>query len=573
MGLYVIRRRKERKGGALASAMLFFVVVTVAGAALLSISMQHRLQIVRHGIDVRLMIAAEAGIESVRGRFTVVPQIQEDWQSLVPGSGWNNVESMNVNGIAVTVEARSIGGPSVPTARVRSTAIAGTRRRTVEYTIKVATFSDYAVFNAGAATSTLGPNYKGVGNMYYGGDVNIPNTGAQIFGNAYLEGEIVQGYGAGNNSDTGQAWTYHFPKDPPAQNQPEIPLPEWASPWDSLREVAEKVGHHWAENTLAIELRGTQYRRYYVRRTSAANSTPSGTDWLNLNSAQTLAPNQRLDFGADSITENGNYILDFEDLDIPDEGVIYVDTGSVQAIDPSSNDADAGTNTWEQSVDWGSNNSGGSLTDGRGSDRDIVRNNGMPGDPYAKVLLVWGVLDDRRVSIACNHKIVLADTIRYQSLIDNPHWRIFHDDGVSGKESAGAKNFHEMLGVMARQDCHMTPTWWRPVPSNTVPGVVAGDIVPGHRPDDAYPLDGVYFSLFDTAPHRWVDDQKAGEFWGHGGLIAGGSYAAGMGNHFAYRQYHWDFRMELTTPPYFLRAYNSSATFIPGTWRTYDTIE
>ena len=187
--------RAGNKGGALASAMLFFVVVTVAGAALLSISMQHRLQIVRHGIDVRLMIAAEAGIESVRGRFTVVPQIQEDWASLVPGTGWNNIDSMTVNGIPVTVEARSIGGASVPTARVRSTAIAGSRRRTVEYTIKVATFSDYAVFNAGSGDSTLGVNYKGVGNLYFGGDVRTQKTadGTRITvkGNAELEGKPV----------------------------------------------------------------------------------------------------------------------------------------------------------------------------------------------------------------------------------------------------------------------------------------------------------------------------------------------------------------------------------------------
>jgi hypothetical protein len=28
--------------------------------------------------------------------------------------------------------------------------------------------------------------------------------------------------------------------------------------------------------------------------------------------------------------------------------------------------------------------------------------------------------------------------------------------------------------------------------------------------------------------------------------------------------------LALTTPPYFLRAYNVSAVFLPGTWRTYE---
>jgi hypothetical protein len=43
-----------------------------------------------------------------------------------------------------------------------------------------------------------------------------------------------------------------------------------------------------------------------------------------------------------------------------------------------------------------------------------------------------------------------------------------------------------------------------------------------------------------------------------------------LGDHFKVRNYHWDYRLELTTPPYFLRAYNASAVFLPGTWRTYD---
>ncbi len=580
MAIRFSRLRSSKRGGALAISMLFFVLVAIAGAALLSISGYHRIQTVRNGIDVRLMIAAEAGVESVRGRFTVVPNIQEDWTALLPTNGWNTIETMTINGIGVTVEARPIGGPSVPTARVRSTAVSGTKTRSVEYTIKVATFSDYAVFNAGSSTSTLGANYKGVGNLYFGGDVDIPNTGAQIFGSSYMEGSVVQNYGPGNNGTTGQPWTYHFPIEPPAEEQPNIPIPVWAAPWDSVRDVARSnLGHYYAENTLAIRLDGITYTRWYVERVpSGTGNMLTGTsspnlpvEWLNLNSATTPPIEQR--FRTRS-SLGGNYFLRMQTgIPIPDEGVIYVRTGSVSStatghFPPSMlgvqiADSLSGTNSWVQPTNWDDN-----ATTSTGSDRNIVRNNGMSGDPYARVLLLWGQLTDRRVSIACDHKIILADTIRYTNLL--PQWRIFHGDGRNGKESPGALGFKEMLGVMGREDVHLTPTWWRRVSSTLVPGETAGDLIPGHHPTDAYPMDGVFFSVYDTRPHRFYSGQPWGEFWGHGGLIAGGSYAAGMGDHFKVRNYHWDFRLALTTPPYFLRAYNASAVFLPGTWRTYE---
>jgi hypothetical protein len=572
------RLRNSKRGGALAISMLFFVLVAIAGAAMLSISSVHRLQTVRNGIDVRLMIAAEAGIETVRGRFTVVPDIQEDWTALLPTPGWNEIERLSINGMNVTVEAQPVGGPSVPTARVRSTAVAGAKSRTVEYTIKVATFSDYAVFNADSGMSTLGPDYKGVGNLYFAGNVNIPNSGAQLFGKSHMVGSIVQGYGPGNNPGTGQPWNYHFPIEPPAQNQPPIPIPTWAAPWDSLENVARSpIGHFWAENTLAIELTGTTYTRYYVERVAANGNmygAASGNDWLLLSSAVSVAPGARL--RTTTPTPGNEYRLAQQTgIPIPDEGIIYVATGSVSAVNPSrlgvvQSDSTSGTNTWVQPTNWASNASAATVPATVGSDYDIVRNNGMPGDPFAKVLLLWGNLDDRRVSIACDHKIVLADKISYQSLLDNPQWRIFHGDGLSGKQSPGALGFKEMLGVMSREDSMLTPTWWRPVLPSQAPGVTAGDIIPGHFPADAYPMDGVIYASYDTRPHRHRNNLSVGEFWGHGGLIAGGSYAAGMGNHFRVRNYHWDFRLALTTPPYFLRAYNVSAIFLPGTWRTYE---
>lgn len=572
MSYRAISARQARKGGILGMALLFFVMVTFAGAALLSMSTIQRIKTVRNGIDVRLMIAAEAGIETVRGRFTVIPVVQEDWSWLAADPGWTNVGNLTINGISVTVLAQADGAPDVPVARVRSTAVSGVKTRTVEYRVRVATFSDYAVFNAGGGTNTLGTNYKGVGNMYYGGNLDIPNTGAQIFGRSTIVGSILQGYtGPGNNNPaTGQSWGYHFPIEAPAENEPAIPLPTWAAPWDSLEDVAEGMNLKFAENTLAIELRGTEFRRYFVRRTVSTGATPSGTDWLNLNSAVSLTPNQRLISTASSITGNGNYQLAFEDVPIPNNSVIYVSTGSVDSVpDVSVTDSFAGINSWTQSTNWGSNSTGGSISWGVGSDYDIVRNNGMPGDPYAKVLLLWGVLDDRRVSIACDHKVILADTISYQTLLDNPELRNFHGDGATGKESDAALNFTEMLGVMSKQDCSLTPTWWNNLNPAEAADTVAGELVPTpHYPNDSYSIDGVYFSIYDTRPYRFRNNQQ-GEWWGHGGLIAGGNYAAGMGNHFARRNYDWDFRMRETTPPFFLRAYNASAVFIPGSWRTW----
>ncbi|MCC7510873.1 MAG: hypothetical protein IT464_16055 [Planctomycetes bacterium] len=570
-------RRNARRGSAMAAALIFFVVVTIAGTALITVSGYHQVQTVRNGIDVRLMIAAETGVETVRGRFTIVPVIQEDWGALLPlpAPNWNTIGNFTINGIAVQVDGRSVGGPSVPTARIRSTATSGLRSRTVEYTIKVATFSDYAVFNAGGGTNTLGTDYKGVGNMYYGGNLDIPNTGAQIFGDAYMVGSVIQNYGVGpNNPATGQAWNYHFPMNPPSMNQPAIPLPVWAAPWAALETEATDNGHRWAENTVAIELRGNSYRRYFVRRTAAAGATPSGTNWLNLSSAISVVPSARLLVGATSIVANANYDLVFADYDIPDESVIYVKTGSANAVGPRAlgvavSDSIAGTNSWVQATDWRvSNTSGAAIASGAGDDWDIVENNGST-NTGAKVLLLWGTLDDRRVSIACDHKIILADTISYQTLLNNPWMRNFHGDGISGKQSTGALNFKEMLGVMSQQDCMLTPTWWRAIPVGQAATNQVGELVPGHYPADSNPMDGVFFSIFDTRPWRFRNSFIGEEFWGHGGLIAGGSYAAGMGNHFNRRNYDWDFRLALTTPPFFLRAYNSSAVFINGTWRTY----
>lgn len=547
--------RRNRRGGALAAAMFFMIMVTVAGTALLSMSVISRQSIVRNGIDVRLMVASEAGIETMRGRFTLIQGVQDDWGWLNT-STWTAVGTPVINGINVTVEAMSIGGPSVPTARMRAMASASGRTRVTEYNIKVATFSDYAVFTGNPGT--LGANYKCVGNLYGAGSMSIPYTGAQLLGDVTLTGTI--------SHTNGEAWNYTFPLSNPLQNQTAIPFPTWAAPWTALRALATSLyapgsDHLWAENTLEIVFNGTTYTRYFVRRTAngTGNGTvPTGTGWITQSTGVTNYAHASLN--------NADYVLASEVLNIPDEGVIYVASGTAQSVMAGKDTTGANTNNFTQS-----------LTYTADADGAIFRDNYFTG-LFTRCLLLSGRIDDRRVSIACDHKIIIKQPIVYNELLTNPGYRRFWADGVNGKESAGALGFKEMLGVMSQGDIHPSVTWWSSLSTiyGGSPGVtdVAGEYLPGHYPADTTSMDGVYLALGHTAPIRNYGFASGfgprGEHWLHGGLIAQGSYGGGLGNSFYRRNYDWDYRMRLTCPPYFLRAYNTSAVYIPGSWRTYE---
>ena len=86
-------------------------------------------------------------------------------------------------------------------------------------------------------------------------------------------------------------------------------------------------------------------------------------------------------------------------------------------------------------------------------------------------------------------------------------------------------------------------------------------------------MDGVYLAINRIAPTRNYGYSSGtgplGEMWYCGGLICQGSYGGGNGNTYYRRNYDWDWRMNITMPPYFLRAYNATAKFVPGTWRTW----
>ncbi|MBX3475219.1 MAG: hypothetical protein KF754_12615 [Planctomycetes bacterium] len=541
--------RNNRRGGALAAAMLFMILVTVAGTALLSMSVITRTSIVKNGIDVRLMIAAEAGVETMRGRFTLIDGIQEDW-SWINTASWTTVGTPTINGLLVTVDAMSVGGPSVPTARIRSRATASGKTRVVEYLIRVASFSDYALFNGGAGTSYYGNNFKMVGNYYNNGTIQIPSaTGVQFFGRTITTANVV--FGA-------EGVAYNFPIQLPEQFQPPITVPPLYN-WATLETIAgvPNAGftHRYGENTLWIEFTGTTYNRHYVRRlnTSApsvatANSTyPTGTGWLNTANGATT-------FGHASLN-NANYIYAVESLPIPDEGIIYVATGSSHTNygdELNNRDTAAGAPADRDNL----------FVQTPIASLDTQRLSGA----QCPMLMLSGWIDNRRVTVVCEHLVTIKGNISYQTLRANPELRRFES-----KQTAAATGFKEMLGVMTMTDINPAVHWWTPVPVAENVTNLGGEMIPGHHPNQ-YHCDGVFLGLVNARPHSPYWAQELDEWWLCGGLIsATGTAAAGLGNTFKRRNYDWDWRMNVTMPPYFLRAYNTSAVFIPGSWRTYES--
>ncbi|MCA8913906.1 MAG: hypothetical protein KDB90_00740 [Planctomycetes bacterium] len=578
-------RRHLRRGGILAAAMLFFVMVTVAGTCILSMSTIQRIKTVRNGIDVRLLIAAEGGIESVRGRFTLIKGVQDDW-SWVSDTTWTSVGTVVVNGQDVVVTALRNPSNSVPRARVRASATASGRTRVVEYTIRVASFSDYSVFAAGG---TFGANYKLVGNYYANGSLDVPYTGIRLYGRTELTGTVYGTYSSPTDPE------YPFVNQAPITVSP-IPFPTDLTEWDYMKTVAETTGYVYGENTMQIIFNGTTFTRWYVRRktSTAGNGTiPSSAGSVDNTSSSWVDPtNGTIDYSNNSSTNprlvNGDYEWVSETVNIPDEGVIYVQSGPASGVtggpltgSPYFNDSVSGgsaTNGFTQQ--YGSNSISG-------SDSNIFYNQGGYGVSagYSPVLLISGVIDDSRVTLVCDHRIIIKDCISYQGLLDNPNLRRFFNDGSSGKQHDDAMNMKEMLGVMSKTEIHPTPTWWNPLPdASRVQGDLSGETIPGHDWSDIksssagggdYSLDGVFLAINQTAPARNYGYTSGygplGEMWLCGGLICQGSYGGGFGNTFYRRNYDWDYRMNITMPPYFLRAYNTTARFVPGTWRTWSS--
>jgi hypothetical protein len=473
---------------------------------------------------------------------------------------------VNVNGIDVVVEGLRDPGASVPRCRIRARAAASGVTRVVEITVRVASFSDYSVF---ANNGNFGQNYKLVGNYYSNGNINVDVTGCRVFGETTSTGIITGLYSDPLSPE------YPFINSNPQLLQPAIPFPVDPTEWDYMKDIADTTGYIYAENTLEIIFNGTTFTRYYVRRlnvnvpgtgTPPTGSVVDATSWIDPTTGA-------MNYASTSVI-NTEYTFLSETLPIPDEGVIYVQSGAANLITlgPLAGTRDSaagpGDNGFVQQH-WLNTSSGN------------FQNQGGFGIPAGStpVLVISGVIDNRRLSICCDHRIIVRQPIAYQGNLDSPNNRRFHNDGLNGKQSSNAMDMTEMLGVMSRSEICPCPTWWQPLAAgSSVTGDLTGETLPGHDWVDTvhgnantdFCMDGVYLAIGHTRPRVYFSGQPMGELWYCGGLICQGDYGGGNGNNYKRRNYDWDFRMAVTMPPYFLRAYNTTARFVPGTWRTWE---
>ncbi|MCA8915693.1 MAG: hypothetical protein KDB90_09800 [Planctomycetes bacterium] len=488
-----MNNRKSRRGAILGVAIFLMALVTIAGGALLSMSAITRLNISRSGADVRLLIAAEAGIESVRGRFTLVPGVQDNWDNLIPTNNWNNVGGMMViNGISVQAQAMPTGLAGATQARIRAIAYGSGKSRVVEYVIQPANFADYALYFGSPNTVGIGDNFKMVGNFYSKGHVNLSNgSGIEFFGNVDTTGKVM------NYSD----YAYNFKKGF-TEYAPDVTIPPAAYGLDVMRNAAAATNTLFYGNTLSIQLIGQQFKRTYEYR-----YTGTGYNY-----------------------KHNEYQTKSETLNIPDNSVIYIDSSSPPAgVDSYSGSGNRANQAAFGSVD------------------------------------LWGVLSYSRVTVAAEVDVQVTDNISYQSLLSQPDYRRF-----TQKKKGGALAYREMLGVVSANDVNFMTANWSALPSSAKVTDNAGLTPPdtGHEYYQ-YSLDGVYMGVKKARRGNNASGNNK-ELWVCGGIINGDHPTTELSSNFDRRNYDTDYRLQTTTPPYFLKAYGESANMIVGTWRTYE---
>lgn len=474
--------RIARKGGALAAAMLFFVVVTVAGAALLSVSMITQESIIRSGYDVKLLIAAEAGLETIKGRFTLKEGVLEDWSQLLPNpSDWNTIGApMTINGIPVQAQGISVGTPAVPRARVRAVATLWNRRRVVEYIIRVPSFSDFALYDGSTAGWSIPENTKVWGNIYGATNINLSNrAGIEFFMDVSTSGTVQ------NAPDP----VYNF-KQGYQEFVPSIQMPPTINGMDIMANVASTLGHYYYRNTKSIRfLPGNLYERVYT--------------YVGLSGDELRTSTQP----------------------VPDDGVIFVSTSAPPAGVDTSGAANSASYSPLQFV-------GGVL--------------GVPGMPA----------NGARVTLAHDGRLDLIGSMAYQSLLENPDLR-----RIENKKSDAALAYREMLGVVASGRFRGFCGDWPALPSALA--------VSGHLSQQV-PLDGVFMSTDRLVSSGSTSNPSQRELWLNGGLISGVQNLDMLASHFGVLNYHTDWRLQYTMPPYFLRAYGDAVVMERGSWRTYE---
>jgi hypothetical protein len=174
--------------------------------------------------------------------------------------------------------------------------------------------------------------------------------------------------------------------------------------------------------------------------------------------------------------------------------------------------------------------------------------------------------------------VVIRDNVTYNTYANNPDLR-----REVNKSSDAAMNVDEMLGVISRErwsnqstksgtflgggDINMAYRYWNYLQASEMVTDIAGDT--GHLPNQNA-LDGVYLGTFSCGANFHDYTNWNQEVWYCGGLISLHTTYY-LENSWEYVHYDWDWRMLETTPPFFLSSYNTSATFVPGTWRTWES--
>jgi hypothetical protein len=510
-------KRTNRRGGILAGAMLFFVMVTVAGTAILSMSTIQRLKTIRNGIDVRLMIAAEAGMESVRGRFTLVAGVQDDWSWLTTGV-WTDIGTVSINGINVQLQANLMSGNSVPSARIRGIASASGKTRVVEQRIKVASFSDYALYSGSTGDAPIGANFKMVGTFYSRGNINLlGNTGIEFFGKAYTSG-VVTNYPSPGISQK----PFIFLADVD-EHSPVIDLPPSSYGADPIKVRAQQLTATYAGSAVPG---GTVPSAGFVFYRNTESLTFSWFDSGGVQGTRVTRSYWRRNTGTETYYISSQYTLVNEVTTLPqsEEICIYVDTDQP----PSGTDTLSGGRNYR---------------------------------PATSQVNISGTIRNSRITVYAEKDVHIVNNVAYYSLLANPSARL-----PANKQSSAALDFPEMLGICADNEVRFNFGSFTPLTSAST-----GYVSHAGNKTYQYMLDGVfqgtYRAYIGTTP---AYGYNSCELWVCGGLINTTYNTTGFGSYFNPRHYDWDWRLQGTTPPFFLRAYNVTATFVPGTWRTYE---
>lgn len=544
--------RRSTRGGVLMVAMGFVIAVAMGGTVLLSLSYMHQVDMQHKALAVRMMAAAEAGIEAKRGRFTLIAGVQDDWATLLPTTGWNNIDGpMIINGLSVQVQAQPTGGASVPKARVRGVVTTIGRQLAVEYEIKVPQFSDYSVFSGSTATYNPGVNYKSVGNHYSRGSIYIDPTytGVEFFGRTETSGTITS-FGP-------EGGAYNF-KQTPITNVAPRTIDFSSVNFTVPRARALALNLLYKENTIAVHFNGNgTFTRTYVRRVNTAasndNNYPTSNAWINTANGAIINAN----------LTNGHYDVQTEIVTIPTEAVVFVEAGVAGAADRQGG---TNSNNFVQQLHQATDYTQG-WVDGTTS----VWNR-----QQRKILLVSGTLGpgDRVTLVAANNiMVVVRDCLKYSYLLNNPQFR-----NANNKSSAGALNYTEMLGIISNTDINFAWEWWTRLTTTQEcpigPGGGTSSQALGHP--GQFALDGNFAAVNASCPGRIINGTGR-ELWFCGGNGGNAIINSGFGNIFSpgppgvgARHYDWDWRLNDTAPPYYLRTYNTSARFITGTWRSYE---